>query len=104
MPEAPETDVEVQLSEAAEAAFEAQADAIQKLTHHPGWAVLMGFLKSDAEEAKEALVDADPGDAVAVEHCQRRVMRYRWFAQTVATVMNSGFEPETLKEDEVSDE
>ena len=83
------------------AALLAQAEKVQQLTREPGWAVLMGLLQNDAEEAKDELVHIDAADTEAIERCQWRVKQFEWFAGVADHVMKLGFEPETMEEEEL---
>ena len=87
----PETEAEV---------LRAAAEELLKLKNSTGWAILMAQLAADAEQAKDELVDTAAADTEAVEHCQRRVKRLRWFDETLDILINQGFETENLTEDE----
>ena len=63
---------------------------IQTLEAQPGWKVLMGQLKTDADAAMEELIEADPNNAAEIEQLQNTVKRYRWFEDTPANIIYSG--------------
>ncbi len=82
-------------------ALRAAAEELLKLKDSTGWKILMMQLEADAEQAKDELVDIQAADVPAIEICQRRVKRLRWFGETLDILIGQGFETENLEEDEV---
>ncbi len=67
-------------------------DKLVDLGSHQGWIFLMGQLKTEHDEAVQALAEADlvsPEELVTAQKLQNEIRRYKWFGDTRELLINA---------------
>ncbi len=68
-------------------------DSLLSLENHAGWRLLMHRLSLEADEARDRLVEqceADPMDTKKINSFTNKVLRYKWFAETISELIAEG--------------
>lgn len=87
-------------AESADEDFREGINQIMQTQNSPGFQVLLAYLREDAREATQALVDVDPLDSASIMRLQNTVKRYEWFMATPSVIIRAQVAKEIADERE----